>query len=233
MDYLMSDIHGNFKAFCEILNQISFSSEHDHLYILGDVLDRGKYGIKVLNEVRSMVTKGCADLILGNHEFFAIEYLSGNLSAERWAMAGGKDTLADIERMNNNEKEELLGFLSSLPLYLKIETKKYGTTILTHCGVDSFHLSFKGETIDVAKSIEAAFYRDPYGLMCGSNLLSLREDTLNMFDSFVFIGHIPCNRVSKSHKFIRRPRFIDIDSGSGRGGKLGCFVLETENEIYV
>ena len=39
--YCISDIHGKRDAFYEMLKKINFKEE-DHLYVLGDVIDRGK-----------------------------------------------------------------------------------------------------------------------------------------------------------------------------------------------
>ncbi len=47
MIYIMSDIHGNSKAFCSVLEQIHLT-ENDTLYILGDVIDRHPDGIEIL-----------------------------------------------------------------------------------------------------------------------------------------------------------------------------------------
>lgn len=41
--YCMSDIHGELDKFERMLDLIHFSDE-DHLYILGDVIDRGALG---------------------------------------------------------------------------------------------------------------------------------------------------------------------------------------------
>ena len=38
--YVMSDIHGNYRAYKAMLEKINFNRE-DMLYILGDILDRG------------------------------------------------------------------------------------------------------------------------------------------------------------------------------------------------
>jgi serine/threonine protein phosphatase 1 len=43
----MSDIHGQYDMFMELLDKIKLK-EIDTLYILGDVLDRGPHPIKTL-----------------------------------------------------------------------------------------------------------------------------------------------------------------------------------------
>lgn len=47
MIYVMSDIHGCYEKYSEMLSKIHFSSS-DNMFILGDVLDRGEHPIKVL-----------------------------------------------------------------------------------------------------------------------------------------------------------------------------------------
>ena len=54
MHYVLSDIHGNKEAFDTILSMIDLQPE-DHLYILGDVIDRGKYGIELLQQIMAML----------------------------------------------------------------------------------------------------------------------------------------------------------------------------------
>lgn len=41
MTYIMSDVHGEYELFCELLQKISFSSE-DTLIICGDIIKRDR-----------------------------------------------------------------------------------------------------------------------------------------------------------------------------------------------
>ena len=45
MTYVMSDIHGHYDKYREMLETIEFAAD-DTLYVLGDVLDRGSDGFK-------------------------------------------------------------------------------------------------------------------------------------------------------------------------------------------
>ena len=47
MTYVMSDIHGHYDKYREMLETIEFAAD-DTLYVLGDVLDRGSDGFKTL-----------------------------------------------------------------------------------------------------------------------------------------------------------------------------------------
>ena len=50
MKYVMSDIHGNFNKYIEMLNLINFTEE-DELYILGDIFDRGSQPLDILEHI--------------------------------------------------------------------------------------------------------------------------------------------------------------------------------------
>ena len=47
MQYIIADIHGCYEEYLELMNKIELVAE-DHLYILGDALDRGPEPMKVL-----------------------------------------------------------------------------------------------------------------------------------------------------------------------------------------
>ena len=67
MIYVMSDLHGCYDMFLQMLEKIKFNND-DTLYILGDIIDRGDNGIKILLDImkRSNVIP-----LLGNHVIFS------------------------------------------------------------------------------------------------------------------------------------------------------------------
>lgn len=56
--YVISDIHGEYDMFIELLNKIKLK-ETDTLYILGDVLDKGPHPIKTLLRLMGMPNAVC------------------------------------------------------------------------------------------------------------------------------------------------------------------------------
>lgn len=73
MIYVMSDIHGCLNRYRNVLRQIRLRKD-DHLYILGDVIDRGPEGLRIL---RDTMERGNVTLLLGNHEHMMLEALAG------------------------------------------------------------------------------------------------------------------------------------------------------------
>ena len=48
--YAVSDLHGQYKTFVKGLKEIDFS-DSDTLYVIGDAIDRGPDGIKILQYI--------------------------------------------------------------------------------------------------------------------------------------------------------------------------------------
>ena len=67
MIYVMSDIHGMKDKFHFIMEKIKLKPD-DKLYVLGDVIDRGKDGIEILLDLMDMDN---ATILLGNHVIFS------------------------------------------------------------------------------------------------------------------------------------------------------------------
>ena len=64
MIYCVSDIHGELDKFERLLDLIQFS-DADHLYVIGDVIDRGAMGVDILDRIMAAPNM---TMLLGNHE---------------------------------------------------------------------------------------------------------------------------------------------------------------------
>ena len=71
MIYAISDIHGAYDKYIKMLEKIKFNDD-DTLYVIGDVIDRGKDSIKILQD---MMNRANVFPILGNHEIMALSVL--------------------------------------------------------------------------------------------------------------------------------------------------------------
>ena len=67
MIYAMSDLHGCYDKYIKMLEKINFS-DNDTLYILGDIVDRGPDGIKILQDIMQRIN---VVALMGNHDFLA------------------------------------------------------------------------------------------------------------------------------------------------------------------
>ena len=133
MVYVMSDLHGCYEKYVKMLKKISFSKE-DVLYILGDVVDRGPNGMKILLDIAKREN---VILFRGNHDLQA-GILLLNLyrledgscprelirAYEGWLSDGGKTTLAEYFQLSEEEREVVLSVLRKSIISKKIEVNE-------------------------------------------------------------------------------------------------------------
>jgi len=135
MIYATSDIHGYpLDSFLDLLKKVDFGPS-DHLYVIGDVIDRnGDGGVAML---RWMMKQPNVTLIRGNHEAMMLdceflfdldlERFSGrDLSPEQqyalllWNQNGALVTITNLTQLKMTDPEEFSGlikYVRSTPLY--------------------------------------------------------------------------------------------------------------------
>lgn len=120
MIYVLSDIHGRDDRFNSILKQIHLRSS-DHLYILGDVIDRNDGGIRLLRRIsraRNMT------MLLGNHEYMMSIALNEPYDIENnylWKNCnGGYITWTKWKYCSKAFQKEMMEYINSLPLNIEI-----------------------------------------------------------------------------------------------------------------
>ncbi len=126
--YVCSDIHGMYDLYCRMLETVQFG-ENDRLYILGDMIDRGPDGIKILLDVMQRDNVTC---LLGNHEHMMWHYLNqhGDVLGKAWLSKnnGGRQTLKSYSLLSDIDRRNIRGFLNEL--YLQVELTVGGKKFL-------------------------------------------------------------------------------------------------------
>ena len=117
MIYVMSDIHGRIDRFESILRQIDLQ-EQDHLYVLGDVIDRNVGGVALMFRLLQMPN---ATLLLGNHEWMMRDCIVDGGDAEAWIINGGMETLMEYFDLSANQMLFLWDYLRQLPIEARAE----------------------------------------------------------------------------------------------------------------
>lgn len=231
--YIMSDLHGDWGSFYEILIQINFCPS-DKLFIIGDLIDRGSDNLLLLNYVR-----GCKNITLlkGNHELFAQRYLEGALTRSKWSAWGGSTTLEELDTLNEAERNQLLMYLQGLPFYVEVEIGEE-IFFLTHSGYDNRFTVYKEtDEIDIKASVCKAAKHSLWEYLLSDNIHRMGEYL--RLDKKVIVGHTPTIYLRGNNyqaSIYHTSRYIDVDTGNGQrqqGGKLSCFRLEDRREYYV
>lgn len=231
MTYVTTDLHGYpLEKFKDFLDKVGFSDE-DILYILGDVIDRGTDGIKIL---KWMMRTPNVRLIRGNHEDMflncdflfegdSIEDVVSTLSGTKmdkykiWRANGGNVTLEVLSAMRNKEIQYILEYVKKAPLYetLNINGNDF---ILVHSGLGGFR---KGKELSDYTSDELIWTRPS---------LSTRY-----FGGFtVVFGHTPTVAYGNEYlgKIVKTDTWVNVDVGVGIGQQPVLFRLDDMKQIY-
>jgi serine/threonine protein phosphatase 1 len=105
--YAISDIHGYYSPFKNLLEEIGYSPSRDQLVVLGDLIDRGPDSRKVVELCMELQQQGTV-ILMGNHEQTAVSCLDPNepkiISLYKWVQYCGVDSF-----VSNYVIEERIG----------------------------------------------------------------------------------------------------------------------------
>jgi len=101
MRYLIGDLQGCCDAFERLLAAIGFSPSRDHVWVLGDLVNRGPGSLATLRRLHAL--GGSAACLLGNHDLHLLAVAVGIRPAQRG------DTLGEV--LDAPDREALLGWL--------------------------------------------------------------------------------------------------------------------------
>ena len=213
MIYVMSDIHGDLAKFNKMLKLINFSKD-DHLYVLGDMVDRGDYPITVL--LKCLSTENITPL-LGNHEQMMIEYIDDSRE-DNWLHNGGNITYDQFYGMEPSSRQELERRIRALLTHITIDVgeRKF---VLVHAGVMT---SLDGDVWETQNKEFMVWARSEF-----------YSHTYVNENQTVIFGHTPTKKLHGKHVIWRGVNKICIDCGAVYGGKLACLRLNDMEEFYV
>lgn len=118
--YAIGDIHGCFRTLQALLERINFDPARDRIWLVGDLVNRGRHSLEVLRWAYSLGER--CTCVLGNHDLFLLAKARGIGKDRR------NDTLGEI--LGAKDRFDLLDWLRSRPL-LHME----GDYVLVHAGL--------------------------------------------------------------------------------------------------
>ena len=228
--YVMSDLHGNYDGFMSILKQINFS-EKDELYIDGDVVDRGRDGIKIL---QYMMMQPNIYPIIGNHEYAlmqVLDFVTQEITEDsiskidektlqniiEYQNIGGQVTLDEFHKLSKEEQQDIMEYLEEFTAYEEI-TVSGKSFVIIHAGFINFNLNRR---LDDYQLYELIFKAPDY-------------EKVSFKDKYLVTGHLPTRAIegAKPDEIYIANNHIAIDCASGYGGKVGCIRLDDFNCFY-
>lgn len=232
MIYVVSDLHGCYDKYKQMLEKVKFNND-DTLYVLGDIVDRGDDGIKILLD---MMNRPNVVPLLGNHEYMAysvlkkfnVEITADNYNShldeeaiemfENWMFNGGITTSRAFSKLERETRDRIIEYLGEFELYEELEVNG-NTFVLVHGGL-----------VDFEEHKDLGEY-DIHDIIWG------RCDYARQYykDKYLVTGHTPTYNIDENYrgKIYIRNNHIAIDCGAVFGGNLGCICLDTLEEFYV
>lgn len=213
MVYCISDIHGEYDRYLAMLETIQFTDE-DTLYILGDVIDRGKQSVETLLDI---MERPNVHMLLGNHEYMCLATLGPNSEVgarHLWQQNGGSATRSELLFGNAKiHRSKIIRFLSELPDHMDITV-----------GQKHFHLVHGYPSTDKNERI----WNRP-----------TKNEDIPMPGAIVIVGHTPTVYLNgddgQPQRIWRGNGIIDIDCGCGHKTelrRLACLRLDDMAEFY-
>lgn len=223
MKYCISDIHGEYDLFINLLKRINFKDD-DELYILGDIIDKGNDSIKLLNYIFSLNNCYC---ILGNHEYEFLKYYYGLISRYE----NDEDIINKIKECFPNEKH-LINLDSISTIISNIESMKYyielDKFILVHAGVKVVNGKlFSLEDTKIEDFVYNRNFKDINYPVCNKCIIYGHTPVRYVNDEDRFIYYR--NELNNANKYYK----IHIDLGVYLSGAIGCLCLDNYKAYYI
>ena len=224
MTYVISDIHGCYDKYIKMIDLIGLS-DSDTLYVLGDVIDRGPDGIKILFD---MMKRKNVIPIIGNHESMALGVMriSSNGLTDvsfknayiTWMYNGGEPTLKAFMSLDAAQRRQIRNYIDSFMIYATVTV-----------GGRNFHLSHTLPEYDPERDIHDVTYLE---FIWGEP----DYDTVYDDNTLFITGHTPTGLIDPEYegKIYMKNNHIAIDCGAVfDNGRLGCIRLDDLKEFYI
>ena len=198
--FAISDIHGCYKLFYELVVNIIKLRKSDQLILLGDYIDRGDQSKEVIDFIMDLCKEGFNIMPLaGNHEVMLIDSYHESEMLPLWLMNHGLSTLMSFGIEDIKDIDAVyLEFFNKLEFY-----KVLGNLVFVHAGFDDM-------AIDPFSDNQAMIWECMY---------SYKNPVLA--EKTIIHGHRP-KTISYVEKLINeKSRVIPIDTGCVYGLESG------------
>lgn len=206
--FVMGDIHGAYRALIQCLERSKFNYKADVLIFLGDVADgwpETKACVDQLLQIRNLV------YVLGNHDFWTLEWMEFGDADEVWLSQGG---LATVNSYHSGVPKRHVDFFKNAASY-HIDNDK----LFVHAGIDpDIPIHLQGNTTFLWDRTLAYRALENYTKNIQEKITDYNE---------VYIGHTPITEL----KPIKSGEVWLMDTGAGWSGVLSMMDIESK-EVF-
>lgn len=219
--YAISDIHGCNKTFRHLVEKRINLQKEDHLYLLGDYIDRGPGSKQVFDFIFELQESGYqVHCLRGNHEEMMLNTFHEKVDPFSWMVNGGDATLDSFEAVSFYDiPEQYIQFIENLPYYFVLDDY-----LLVHAG---FEFKKAEKLADLFEDQQAMIWLRYWYNDINPDILGGRT---------IVHGHTPVSR-NEIEKSLQLGIPLDIDGGcvyhpSPRLGYLCAFDMDDRQFIF-
>lgn len=221
MIYVISDIHGHYDEFVEMLKKIDFKDE-DVLYVLGDCIDKGP---KSIDTLLYCLEHENIHMCLGNHEFMMYQYIR-SIKQDNWfdkkyyqaqwfGNNFGRKTYDQYMKLPHYKREQVYRKLYNMPLCFPDVGVGYKDYYLVH----SCPLKVNQEVVPCTNNCKDEEIENSVWA----------RDVMKVEGKIVIHGHTIC----MDERIHFDDGVVNIDCGAAADWTLGCFRLDDFKEYYI
>ena len=204
--FIVGDVHGCFDELMLLLQKAQYHPEKHRLIFVGDVVNKGKKSLEVLQWMRERDLES----VLGNHEAKFIHSVENNLPLEQ--------PLLKLKEDMGSQLQNWIDFIKSWPLYIEEED-----FLLVHAGLVPGEHPSKSE---VGNLINVRHWDDEKRSLCSGSKGRPWHDYYTD-KKLVIYGHWAKQGV------LKRNNSIGLDSGCVYGRQLTGVFLPSRTLISV
>ena len=249
--YVLSDIHGCYIAFQELLRKAGFDEENDELIIAGDIIDRGKENIEMLRYLEN--APDYVTFLMGNHDYDFMGYCEKFCNAfDNGRFDGDFTEMKKDDWLLNSFVSDKYGTVSQLLINYDVTIEDFRKWYNLFKDLDYYRIK---EINDKKYIIVHAGYIEKDQLFGYPSVedfyIYVRDEAYfqgGKRDAVIVAGHTPTistrhemytgGRIYKRYSDELNCTYYDIDCGvvfrNLRGeGNLACLRLDDEKEFYL
>ena len=221
----IGDIHGAYKALMQCFERSKFDYKKDRLIVMGDVCDGYPEVKQCIDEL--LKVKYC-DLVIGNHDMWALDWALKGDMPEIWTSQGGDRTMASYNGGSTSFIPSKAEGLTTSGLMPKehIDFLKNGQLWIERDEQMFVHGGFNTELLLKSHSADALVWDRTLLDMAWKMEIAGRKRQLGKYKD-IFIGHTT-TELYNTLQPIHVCNIWNLDTGAGWSGKLTIMDVDTK-----
>jgi serine/threonine protein phosphatase 1 len=219
--YVIGDIHGGLRALRQVIGRVGLEPDA-RLIFLGDYVDGWSESAQVISYLMELDLEYACVFLIGNHDVWCMEWLSGLGADPDWVYGGGISTIESYRELDIQRMMAHLHFLSRMLPYYEDDHRR----LFVHGGFSSMRGPSK-------EHFSSNFYWDrtlwETALAADSRIphsSSFYPKRLRLYDE-IFIGHTPTTNYDIDTPMIKC-NVWNVDTGAAFTGRITVMDIDTK-----